>query len=65
MDGRDVNTGTVIHDGKPTHRSRTLQALINVDTSTQIPVIQPPLLVDTDHDVPEAHISVEEAGVYK
>ena len=47
------------------HRSGTLQTLVDIDASTQIPVIQSSLVVEADHDIPEAHISVEEIGVRK
>ena len=43
--------------------STTLQALINIDTSTQIPVVQSSLVAEIDHNIPEAHVSVEEADI--
>ena len=48
---------------KQSYRSRTLQILVDIDTSTQIPVVQLPLAVKTDHDIREAHISVKETGI--
>jgi len=48
---------------RPSHRSGTFQSLVNIDTSAQIPVVQPPFVVETDHDIPEAHISVKKVGI--
>ena len=47
------------------HRSGTFQALGNSHTPAQIPIVQPPLVVKANHDIPKAHVSVEQTGIYK
>jgi len=41
---------------RPSHRSGAFRSLVDVDTSAQIPVVQPPFVVETDHGIPGAHI---------
>ena len=48
---------------KPSYCPRALQILVDIDTSTQIPVVQLPLTVKADHDIREAYISMEETGI--
>ena len=44
-------------------RLGVLRVPISINTSAQIPVIQPSFTVRTDHDIPNARISVQQASI--
>ena len=47
------------------HRSGTLQAFIDFNAATKIPIIQSSLAVATNHDITKARIPVEDFGIPK